>query len=221
MDPTTPAKLNATIEALQAALVDANARADASDERWRKTVARHLEERTERIKLGNVVQRYLTAEELQAEFAADPATPPIDLPTLQAEIYAWQTRNFGEGVVMQSFSGVAEEIGELSESIGDVGTLPISLGRLGHALLKSEQGIRGSAAENDAKGRDATGDIMIYLFNLCSRKSWDVETILRETWAHVGARDWTTNPGDADVKARELADARAPISGPHTRDNPR
>ena len=209
MDQTSLTKQDATIDALQTALVEANRRADDADKRWRRSAELYASERTERIRLGNVVIRYLTAEEITAELDAAPSLS-IDLPTLQAEIYAWQTRNFGEGVAMQSFAGVAEEIGELSEAVGDVGTLPISLGRLGHALLKSEQGIRGTAAEHNEKGQDAVGDILIYLINLCSRKAWDVETILRVTWAHVGARDWTINPVDADVQARALNHANEP-----------
>jgi len=161
---------------------------------------------------------------------------PATLQDLQKSLYAWQIYNFGEQDDERIILGICEEAGELC-----------------HAILKSEQGIRGTPEEHEAAMKDAIGDIMVYTFNylsgiekdipsflpdktpptddvvkvrraamtifrnvakmtdsktvdadarslvysinyLCALKGWNLEEILRETWAEVGKRDWRKYP---------------------------
>lgn len=100
-----------------------------------------------------------------------------DLNQYQQEVHEWATRNFGSNPSYHHpLMGVVEEIGELH-----------------HALLKQEQGIRGTWQENEVKAKDAVGDLMVYLFNLCQLRGWSLSEILNETWEQVRLRDWTKN----------------------------
>lgn len=96
---------------------------------------------------------------------------------LQERAHAWQVKNFGEQPAGRILLGVVEEVGELS-----------------HAQLKMEQGIRGSAIEHDAAGRDAVGDILIYLANYCAAKGWNMQAVIEEVWKTVEKRDWKLFP---------------------------
>lgn len=70
------------------------------------------------------------------------------------------------------------------------------LGELCHAHLKQEQGIRGTAAQHEAKAKDAIGDILIYLADYTAGRGWDLQAIVEDTWAEVSRRDWRANPAD-------------------------
>lgn len=72
-----------------------------------------------------------------------------------------------------------------------------SVGRLAHALLKQKQGIRGTKEEHEAKAKDAVGDIVIFLLDVCNRRGWSFAEIVAETWAEVRKRDWTKKEGGA------------------------
>jgi len=103
------------------------------------------------------------------------------LKLVQENLRAWVEHNFGDRPWHQPFMGIVEEVGELS-----------------HALLKQEQGIRGSWEEHENEAKDAIGDILIYMCDLCNARGWDAEKILEDTWAHVSKRDWKANPNKGD-----------------------
>lgn len=103
----------------------------------------------------------------------------MKLSKLQKVAFKWQKRNFPDSTWAAVYMGVVEELGELS-----------------HALLKQEQGIRGTRDELEAKAKDAVGDMVIYLLNLCSLRGWDFQEILDDTWQQVSKRDWTKNRSD-------------------------
>jgi len=77
---------------------------------------------------------------------------PETLQDLQESLYEWQIYNFGDQDNERVLLGVCEEVGELC-----------------HAVLKKEQGIRGTPEEHDNELRDAIGDIMIYTLNYLSK----------------------------------------------------
>jgi NTP pyrophosphatase (non-canonical NTP hydrolase) len=112
----------------------------------------------------------------------DKYKPKMTFATLQRENNEWANRNFGPGNgdnrAIHSFLGVVEEAGELA-----------------HALLKQYQGIRGTYKEHEEAAKDAVGDLVIYLADLCSRKGWSFQDIVEETWAQVKMRDWVQNKG--------------------------
>jgi len=102
---------------------------------------------------------------------------PFSLRRLQAEQHEWAKRNFGEEVqTYLPLLGVVEEVGELA-----------------HAHLKEAQGIR-TTEDHEAKAKDAVGDAIIYLADYCSRRGWDLQDIVEQTWAAVKRRDWKANP---------------------------
>ncbi len=92
---------------------------------------------------------------------------------LQAELIPWQAHNFPGRPPWHPVLGVGEEAGELM-----------------HSYLKEVQDIRGTAAEHQAKGRDAIGDIIVYLADYCNARGWNLEEIVREVWPKVRERDW-------------------------------
>lgn len=100
----------------------------------------------------------------------------------QKELHKWKMQNFADSTGRDQFLGVVEEVGELS-----------------HALLKMKQGIRGSEEQHIAEAKDAVGDILIYMFNMCSEFGWDVGPILTETWDEVSRRDWIQNPENGKI----------------------
>lgn len=100
----------------------------------------------------------------------------MTLDELQAQQAAWACHSFGlpeERRWEQPFLGVVEEVGELS-----------------HALLKQDQGIRGSREEHEAAAQDAVGDIVIYLADLCTLRGWDLAGCVEAAWSEVSQRDW-------------------------------
>lgn len=103
----------------------------------------------------------------------------MTLKEIQTEQVEWLKHNFPEFNCQKAYwalLGVVEEVGELS-----------------HSQLKSEQGIRGTQEELAEKGKDAVGDIIIFLLAYCSAKGWDCEEIVNEVWRRVGKRDWITD----------------------------
>lgn len=113
-------------------------------------------------------------------------TATLTLPVLQEELAIWAHHNFKGKPAWQPFVGCVEEAAELLPFLGVIHRL----GRLGHAYLKTEQGIRGDAAAHDAKARDAVGDLLIFLADFCNKRGWDMQTILEATWTDVRRRDW-------------------------------
>jgi NTP pyrophosphatase (non-canonical NTP hydrolase) len=114
-----------------------------------------------------------------------PPTPAVDyvelrdhLNAMQRHIARWKRECFPrKDNVDILFKGVVEEVGELS-----------------HAFRCQEQGIRGTFAEHEAKAKDAVGDIIVFLADLCNKKSWDLGEIVQQTWLEVSKRDWVKFP---------------------------
>lgn len=103
----------------------------------------------------------------------------IDFDQLQAEVGEWSRKNFPNNTPDNPFKGMVEELGELA-----------------HALLKKEQGIRGTAEEHDAAAKDAVGDLIIYTADFCERRGWKLQEIVKTVWDVVKGRDWTKNKQD-------------------------
>lgn len=76
---------------------------------------------------------------------------------LQSEQRAWSDFNFDPHTFLWPLWGTIEELGELV-----------------HARLKQEQGIRGTPEEHLANQKDAIGDGIVFLSDVCSQKGWDL-----------------------------------------------
>lgn len=114
---------------------------------------------------------------LRAALAKERPEYNVRFHRLQKDIAAWALRNFGEQPDVHPLLGVVEEAGELC-----------------HVYLKQAQGIRN--ADLEIKGKDAVGDLAIYLLAFCEEMGWDFETVVAEVWSEVRQRDWKRFPGD-------------------------
>lgn len=124
--------------------------------------------------------------ELRARVQGDPkAVDLFDLDGWQLEASQWEHRNFGEQPEYRRIYGVMEELGELA-----------------HARLKAEQGIRLNE-QHEAKAKDAVGDLLVFLANLCSLNGWRLSEIIVTTWAEVSQRDWKRNKNTGTNEAAQ------------------
>lgn len=98
-----------------------------------------------------------------------------DWKTLAALMLEWQLKNFPRVVdnLHWPLCGVGEEAGELL-----------------HALLKSEQGIRGTPEEWEAKKRDAVADIVIFTLSACGVHGWDTDDVFELIEKDPPKRPW-------------------------------
>jgi NTP pyrophosphatase (non-canonical NTP hydrolase) len=103
------------------------------------------------------------------------------LEQLQSEIEVWGRHNFPGAFWQQALMGIAEEVGELN-----------------HALLKQWQGIR-TNENHEENAKDAIGDILIFLIQLCVLRGWSFEEIVEQTWSAVQQRDWKRNSVDGNT----------------------
>jgi NTP pyrophosphatase (non-canonical NTP hydrolase) len=114
---------------------------------------------------------------------------------LQHEVREWSDRNFGNETPLNSVKnvlGIIEECGELAAEDPSVAVaLMVVLGNLSHSHLKELQGIRGTAAEHQAKIKDAVGDIIVYLADYCGSRGFALQDVVESVWTRVKARDWT------------------------------
>jgi len=104
--------------------------------------------------------------------------PYIMLEDLQDGVSKWTHRNFGKNRnKLHPVLGVAEEAGELC-----------------HAALKMDQGIRGTREEHHAKMRDAVGDVVIYLADVCNTYGFRLSDCIEAAWEEVEKRNWADDP---------------------------
>lgn len=127
--------------------------------------------------------------------------PFSDLFYFQGAVRAWAVRNFGgtgiePPIPYRPLIGANEEIGELAEMLSQaLAALDVvaSIGRLDHAFLKGEQGIRYTPEEAEAKIQDAVGDVLVYLADFCARRRIQMADCVGKAWAEVRRRDWVAN----------------------------
>ncbi len=105
----------------------------------------------------------------------------ILLKKIQIQHSEWQAKNFGPFNINHMMLGIMEELGELA-----------------HHELKDQLGIRINE-DHIAKQKDAVGDIIIFMLGYCTSKGFDIEKIIKETWAEVRLRDWTKNKETGNV----------------------
>lgn len=104
---------------------------------------------------------------------------------IQARHEEWCAENFDhrepalDRKALHCAMGASEEVGELM-----------------HSLLKWDQGIRGTPEQHEADAKDAVGDVVMYLLDLCNRMGWDFERIVQDTASHVHRRDWNREGGE-------------------------
>ncbi len=87
---------------------------------------------------------------------------------IQREVGAWAWKNFKEKAQgTNPLLGIIEEVGELAK-----------------AILKKDQGIRGTPEKHDRDAVDAIGDIMIYMMNYLNVLEIDMLTVSSTVYLH-------------------------------------
>ena len=125
------------------------------------------------------------------------AEPKDSIRQLQRDLATWQRRNFPTAKRLEPVVGIAEEVGEAWEvvlQLAAFGQLTATVGRVCHAALKHDQGIRGTKEELQAKLQDAIGDLFIFMVNICNLFEIDLQQVVNETWAVVSKRNWQADP---------------------------
>lgn len=108
--------------------------------------------------------------------AGGPVPVIPEMPTSN-EVGEWITHNFGPSEVRDQVLVVAEEVGELCR-----------------ALVKREQGIRGSHAEWSAALRKEASDVVIALLAVAYIEGFDLPAEVERVWREVSSRDFVANP---------------------------
>lgn len=100
---------------------------------------------------------------------------------LQDEHLEWAQYNFDPNSrkPIMMVLGIVEEMGELA-----------------HAILKGEQGIRGTQEKFDIIAKDAIGDMFVFMMGFCNARGWSLENIVLETWGRVRQRNWRLSKED-------------------------
>jgi NTP pyrophosphatase (non-canonical NTP hydrolase) len=94
-------------------------------------------------------------------------------PPTQAEVAAWNKRNFGPEVPLEhQVLVLAEEVGELSR-----------------AVVKRAQGIRGSHAHWSEQIRAEAADVLITLLSIAETEGFDLHQAAAAKWGEVTSRD--------------------------------
>lgn len=119
--------------------------------------------------------------------------PAQFLTWLQKNSQAWREHSFPpehRTAPLQAL-GVCEEAGELA-----------------HAVLKMEQGIRGSRSEHVIAAADAVGDIIIYLAGLCTSLNINLHSCVYKAWLEVANRDWSQYKETGVADAADVVERR-------------
>jgi NTP pyrophosphatase (non-canonical NTP hydrolase) len=93
------------------------------------------------------------------------------------EIDAWMHYNFPGETRVTAMLGLVEEVGELAR-----------------AILKQNQGIRGTFEEWDEEIRKEIGDVMAKLEHVALLCNKDLVGVTWWRWKEVRQRDWIKNP---------------------------
>lgn len=104
--------------------------------------------------------------------------------SLQYEIEEWAHENFPDLTLVQAQLLLTEEVGELSR-----------------AILKREQGIRGTAAEWETEAYKEIGDVLIALSHVANLFGFDLEDVFEDRWQTISQRNYITNPTQQGIEA--------------------
>ena len=93
----------------------------------------------------------------------------------------------------------AQPFGPNQETWEPLAGMVEELGELAHAHLKQHQNIRGSSSKHEEDGKDAIGDLAVYMAGYCVARGWSMEECIYKAWSQVKRRDWNKNPTNGKV----------------------
>lgn len=129
-------------------------------------------------------------KEYDKHFGENGLSEQIDLESLQTENRIWAEYNFPEKSIENPVLGVSEEVGELSLAIMG---LVESSGRLSHSVLKRKQNICGTNEQHLNDARNAVGDIVVFLSDVCNQLNFSLAKCVSDAWSEVRLRDFQNN----------------------------
>lgn len=94
----------------------------------------------------------------------------------------------------------------LAEPARPIEGLQVAVGRLAHAHLKTEQGIRGNERELESLAQKSIEQILCYAHDYASVYGIDFYRCIDDTWRQVKRRDWQKYPDTGLPPAQEAAD---------------
>lgn len=123
----------------------------------------------------------------------DDTTRPAGAPPIQAEVGAWLDEHLpGRSIELQALV-LAEEVGELCR-----------------AVVKRQQGIRGTHAEWSAQLRAEAGDVLLTLYSLAASEGFDLHDAAARKWQQILRRDPTAHrPAHTEPAANPTRDTHA------------
>jgi NTP pyrophosphatase (non-canonical NTP hydrolase) len=97
----------------------------------------------------------------------------MDVRGMQDQVATWVDHNFPGTTPAEKCLGLAEESGEVCR-----------------AVLKLEQGIRGTREEWREEIAKELGDVFVKLCDVATAYELDLQDAVEQRWATVRARDW-------------------------------
>lgn len=105
------------------------------------------------------------------------AAPKVALEDFQEDVAQWSAHNF-------------EPRYPDMKAVVDMVILAEETGELARAIVKTHQGIRGSAEQWRVEAMKESGDIMVMLANIANSVGFSLTGALEERWAEVRQRDF-------------------------------
>jgi NTP pyrophosphatase (non-canonical NTP hydrolase) len=96
---------------------------------------------------------------------------------VKEDVEAWMIRNFPNESRVSVTLGLCEEVGEVAR-----------------AVLKQEQGIRGTWEEWDNEIKKELGDVYLKLMQVAMVCGFDLDEAIAQRWEVIRQRDWVRNP---------------------------
>lgn len=92
-------------------------------------------------------------------------------------VEAWLAYNFSNETRVTAALGLCEEVGEVAR-----------------AVLKQEQGIRGTWEEWDEEIKKELSDVYVKLIHVAMICGFDLDEAVAQRWEVLRQRDWVNNP---------------------------
>lgn len=129
-----------------------------------------------------------------AERLAGVTAPVVTFEDFQDRVSTWLHKQpFGANQhTSEPALGVVEETAELRGAMVDA--MHVRGGDIARAVLKSKQGIRGSADAHAAKMKDAIGDIAVYAAGFCNASGFNLQECVTAALQEIESRDWAKYP---------------------------
>jgi len=118
-----------------------------------------------------------------------PTENGLKISALQVQLHRWHVRQFDSCTLAGKALGISEELGEAVDALLGMASCA---GKISHAILKHDDGIRGMDDELAFRKKlaDAIADNTIFAIQLCTMLRLDYGALLQATVEEVIKRNW-------------------------------